>query len=232
VGEAPTASPTEVPATPTATPTDTPPTALEACRATMANRPELTWVVDKTRPLPNGYVPADLVVLGNHLVVAGFEGRQLDAEAAEHFDDLVAAALEDGFAIRTRSSYRSYDEQIWTFAYWVDQLGQAEAERVSAKPRHSEHQLGMTVDVAIASIGWQLSESLGTTPEGVWLLENAFRFGFGESYPVDGEGITGYAYEPWHLRYIGLDCAEAWHGNDLTLVEFLEGLPQAQSVRA
>ena len=151
----------------------------------------------------------------------------LDAEAATHFEDLVDAALDAGFDVRTRSSYRSYDEQVWTFAYWIDQLGRAQAERVSAKPGHSEHQLGTTADVTTPTVGWTLSESLGATPEGVWLLEHAHRFGFAESYPVDGEETTGYAYEPWHLRYVGVDCATAWHESDLTLVEFLESLIEA-----
>jgi len=220
----PTVQPTEPP--PTIEPTPTPLSGFAACLADTERRPELTWVVDKTRPLPDGFAPADLVVLPNRLVPGGFEGRMLDAAAAEHFEDLVDAALEAGFDIRTRSSYRSYDEQVWTFAYWVEQLGQIEAERTSAKPGHSEHQTGTTADVTVAALGWELSESLGTLPEGIWLLDHAYRFGFGESYPVDGEEITGYAYEPWHLRYVGIDCATAWHESDLTLVEFLESLAE------
>lgn len=219
-----TAEPTEPAPRPTPEATSTPLTGHAACLADTEQRPELTWVVDKTRPLPDGFVPADLVVLPNRLVPAGFEGRMLDAEAATHFEELVDAALEAGFDLRTRSSYRSYDEQVYTFAYWVDQLGQAQAERISAKPGHSEHQLGTTADVTSPTVGWTLSESLGTTPEGIWLLENGYRFGFVESYPIDGEAITGYAYEPWHIRYIGVDCAAAWQASGLTPVEFLETL--------
>jgi D-alanyl-D-alanine carboxypeptidase len=221
-----TAAPTEV--EPTHEPTATPLSTFDACLADTERRPELTWIVDKTRPLPDGFVPANLVVLSNDLVPPGFEGRLLDAEAAEHFGDLVAAAAAEGFDVRTRSSYRSYDEQVWTFAYWIEQLGQEEAERVSAKPGHSEHQLGTTADVTTPTVGWALSESLGTTPEGIWLLDNAYRFGFVESYPVDGEAITGYAYEPWHLRYLGLDCAAAWYESGLTPVEFLELLADSE----
>ncbi len=225
----PTAEPTVAPTEPAPPPTlePTPLSGFAACLVDAERRPELTWVVDKTRPLPDGFVPADLVVLPNRLVPGGFEGRMLDAEAATHFEDLVDAALDAGFDVRTRSSYRSYDEQVWTFAYWIDQLGRAQAERVSAKPGHSEHQLGTTADVTTPTVGWTLSESLGATPEGVWLLEHAHRFGFAESYPVDGEETTGYAYEPWHLRYVGVDCATAWHDSDLTLVEFLESLIEA-----
>jgi len=215
-----TAEPTATPSTPE--PTATPLTTFAACLVDTERRPELTWLVDKTRPLPDGFVPADLVVLDNRLVAPGFEGRQLDAEAARHFAELVDAAAADDFDVRTRSSYRSFDEQVWTFAYWIEQLGQVEAERVSAKPGHSEHQLGTTADVTTQLVGWALSESLGQTPEGIWLLANAYRFGFVESYPIDGEAITGYAYEPWHLRYIGVDCAAAWHESELTPVEFLE----------
>ena len=200
------------------------PSIFDTCLMDTKRRPELTWVVDKTRSLPDGFVPSDLVTLRDKLVPAGFEGRLLVAETTIHFEKLIEAALEAGFDLRTRSTYRSYQEQVWTFAYWVDQLGKEEAERVSAKPGHSEHQLGTTVDVTSASVGWILSEELGAVPEGIWLFENAYRFGFVESYPVDGEEITGYAYEPWHIRYIGVECATAWRASDLTVVEFLETL--------
>lgn len=202
----------------------TQPNVFDTCLMDTKRRPELTWVVDKTRSLPDGFVPSDLVTLGDGLVPEGFEGRLLDAETTIHFEKLIEAAFEAGFDLRTRSTYRSYQEQVWTFAYWIDQLGQEEAERVSAKPGHSEHQLGTTVDVTSASVDWILSEALGVVPEGVWLFENAYRFGFVESYPVDGEETTGYAYEPWHIRYIGEKCAIAWHASGLTLVEFLENL--------
>jgi len=218
-------SQTAVPNTPQ--PTATALAAYAVCLSDRVRRPELTWVVDKTRPLPDGYVPDDLVFLPDAVVPPGFEGRQLDAEAAEHFVELVAAAAVEGYDLRARSTYRSYDEQVWTFAYWIEQLGQTEAERISAKPGHSEHQLGMTADVTSPSVGWTLSEAFGETPEGVWLLENAYRFGFGESYSIDGEETTGYAYEPWHIRYVGVGCAESWRESDLTLVEFLEILDLA-----
>jgi len=129
-----------------------------------------------------------------------------------------------GDDIYVRSAYRSYAEQERTFAYWVDVLGEAEARRVSAEPGHSEHQLGTAADLTTADVGYDLTEAFAETPAGRWLAENAYRYGFALSYPVGAEPVTGYAYEPWHYRYIGPDQAAAWRSSGLTLVEYLRGI--------
>jgi D-alanyl-D-alanine carboxypeptidase len=121
-----------------------------------------------------------------------------------------------------RSTFRSYDEQVTTFQYWVSRLGEAQAKRESAPAGHSEHQLGTTADLAVASINWELIEEFGGTPEGKWLAANAYRYGFALSYPQGGEAETGYIWEPWHIRYVGTPCAAAWKSSNLILVRFLE----------
>ena len=104
-----------------------------------------------------------------------------------------------------------------------DMTGEVVAERESARAGHSEHQLGQTVDVTSAAVGWQLSQDLGATPEGVWLHAHLAEFGFALSYPPGMEETTGYIYEPWHLRYVGTSCAAEWQASGLTLIEVLRG---------
>jgi D-alanyl-D-alanine carboxypeptidase len=128
-----------------------------------------------------------------------------------------------GLGIKVVSGYRSYSEQVNTFNYWVSVLGYDEAVRVSAMAGHSEHQLGSTVDLGTADYGWGLTEGFGATPAGVWLAANAHTYGFALSYPDGAEAATGYAYEPWHFRYIGVSEAAAWKASGQTLNQYLGG---------
>lgn len=235
-GESPTATPRPSPAatptpspTPAPTPTPTPsPAATATPSATLTPQPTpttgvgLLTPVSKQHVLPSDYVPPGLTPLPARLQAPGFGGQQLRSEALTALDEMISAAAgEAGLDIRSRSAYRSYEQQAATFQFWVDQLGEEEAERVSARPGHSEHQLGTTADLTAASVGWQLTESFGGTAEGEWLVANAHRFGFALSYPEGKEQITGYRYEPWHFRYIGVDAAAEWRASGLTLIEYL-----------
>jgi D-alanyl-D-alanine carboxypeptidase len=180
-------------------------------------------VVDKQRALPAGYVPPDLVGIEAGLAAPGF-GARLRTEAAGALSRMLSAAAANGHDIRVRSAYRSYAEQERTFAYWVSVLGEAEARRISAEAGHSEHQLGTTADLTTADVGYDLSEAFGDAPAGRWLADNSHIYGFALSYPAGAEAVTGYAYEPWHYRYIGADHAQAWRASGLTLAEYLRGL--------
>lgn len=128
-------------------------------------------------------------------------------------DQLVVDATAAGHpGLYVRSAYRSYDEQADVYAYWVALLGQEQADLISARPGHSEHQLGLAVDVAGPSCdGW---DCFGDTPEGRWVAANAHRYGFIIRYPEGGTPVTGYAYEPWHLRYVGPRAAWMMHVRD------------------
>jgi len=208
----PAASPTRPPATPSASPAVSAPTATRpAVTIPVVAAPapnDLLFPVDRDRALPASYVPPDLVpvegvartVRGSHLV------RQVVIDdLARMIRDMQAAGLNPVIS----SAYRSYAVQEATYAYWVQTLGAAQADRVSAKPGHSEHQLGTAIDFASAENGYELDESFATTREGRWLLANAARYGFVLSYPAGAEDITGYAYEPWHYRYVGPMHAQA-----------------------
>jgi D-alanyl-D-alanine carboxypeptidase len=212
----PTVEPTSAPAPETLAPTEAPPP-LPA--------PDLSLLipVDKQRALPADYAPPDLAALGAAYLAPGF-GGSLRVEAKAAVERMLSAAFDNGHDIYARSAYRSYAEQERTFAYWVSVLGEAEARRISAEPGHSEHQLGSAADLTTAEVGYDLTEAFGDTGAGRWLAENAHTYGFALSYPAGAEAITGYAYEPWHFRYIGTGQAAAWKASGLTLVEYLRSL--------
>ncbi|MCK9485957.1 MAG: M15 family metallopeptidase [Dehalococcoidia bacterium] len=184
----------------------------------------LLMLVTKTNALAADFAPADLVALPAEAVLPGGATLTLAEEAAEALAEMLEAARGQGFDVRVRSAYRSYAEQVSTYQYWVAVLGEAVAGQRSARPGHSEHQLGTVVDVAIASLGWGLEPALAETPEGRWLARNAERFGFVASYPQGAEEVTGYAYEPWHLRYIGRTHAGWLRVSGLALTEYLTAL--------
>ncbi len=193
------------------------------CPAPLSNIPdaELLQLVTKDHALPPDFVPADLTLLPTEAVIPGGPPLHLTEQTVEALERLLEAARVAGHDIRVRSAYRSYAEQVYTHQFWVDLLGAAEADRRSARAGHSEHQLGTVVDVTSASVGWGLEPEFGATPEGEWLQDHAWRFGFVESYPEGEESTTGYRYEPWHLRYVGETHADWMRQTGLTLTEYL-----------
>ncbi|WP_309122403.1 M15 family metallopeptidase [Paenibacillus sp.] len=179
--------------------------------------------VNKEHPLDAKYKPDDLVVPD---VKFSFDGdnpkKQLQRVAAEALERLFAQAEEDGIELRAVSGYRSYATQKAIFERNASIKGEEEANRTSAYPGQSEHQTGLAMDVSAASVNYALEEVFGETVEGIWLAENAASHGFIIRYPKDKEDVTGYKYEPWHLRYVGVDIAEFVTEQGLTLEEFLE----------
>ncbi|MGY1754084.1 M15 family metallopeptidase [Blastococcus sp. SYSU D01042] len=181
--------------------------------------PDSTWVVvNKLRPLaPVGYAPTDLVDLGGGLL--------LRAEATQAIVALQADAAAAGLGLTVQSAYRPYDHQQRLFANAVARFGVAGAELRSARPGFSEHQTGLAVDVGGG--GCDIERCFGDTPEGRWVVTNAHRFGWLVRYPAGSEGVTGYQYEPWHLRYVGPDLATELHVAGVATLEEHFGLPPA-----
>jgi len=176
--------------------------------------------VDKLHRLGEDCVPASLANIPPALLSGGDMTLQADALAA--LEEMLADASDAGHTILVLSAYRSYQHQILAFDRNIELMGSVEeAERVSARPGHSEHQLGTTVDLTSAAASWDLLESFGATPEGQWVAENSWRYGFIISYPEGFEAITGYKYEPWHIRFLGADTAADVHDSGLTLYEYL-----------
>jgi len=188
--------------------------------------------VDKEWALAPDYVPPDLVPVTG--VAQALPGQRVRTVALTALQRLATEAQKEGHALSVRSGYRSYTEQATTYTYWVAQLGAVEAARVSARAGHSEHQLGTAVDLTSAAVGYDLVEGFGGTPEGRWLASNGQRFGFTLSYPEGKEAVTGYAYEPWHWRYVGEAMATWLRERGLTLTEWLRegGDPKTTRVRA
>lgn len=209
---------TVTPIPPTGEPTETP-TATDSPASDVTT----LQLVDKQHPLPSDYVPPDLTPVPAAYVAPGY-GATMNATSLEALQRMLDAASVLGYDVRVVSDYRSYADQQYTFDYWVQQLGEAEAERVSARPGKSEHQLGTTADLGSAAFGWDLREDFGSTPEGRWLDANSPAYGFVLSYPRGKEDITGYAYEPWHFRYVGPDAALAYTASGQTLNQYLATL--------
>lgn len=171
------------------------------------------WVVsNKTRSLnPIDYSPDDLEDVGGN--------QRLRKQAAAALKQMLLAARNEGLTVTPLSGYRSYDTQVRVYGNEVATYGQAVADTQSAKPGHSEHQTGLAIDVGGGGCG--IEDCFGDTAEGKWVAANAYKFGFIIRYVSGKEDITGYRYEPWHIRYVGNELAlELRRTGVLTLEEF------------
>ena len=181
----------------------------------------ITVVVNKERRLPDGYEPPDLVEPNVDFYAAeGDPKRQLRKEAADALEELFGIAEEEGLELVAVSGYRSYQRQKTIYNNSVKKNGEEHANQYSAKPGTSEHQTGLAMDVASSQLVSVLEPSFIETDEGQWLHDNAHRAGFIIRYPDGKENITGYNYEPWHLRYVGKELATEIYKQQLTLEEF------------
>jgi D-alanyl-D-alanine carboxypeptidase len=159
--------------------------------------PYLWILVDKKHALGDEYEPGDLVGLKNGSYRVNRNDLSLRSAAAAALDEMAAAAKADGLTLTASSTYRSYSYQANLYARHVREMGQEAADRESARPGHSQHQLGLVVDFG------SITDAFAVTPEGIWLAANASRFGWSLSYPNGYEEITGYRWECWHSRYVG-----------------------------
>ena len=164
--------------------------------------PEITYIdgiliANKTYPLPSTYNP----------------GVNSTANAA--LQKMFAAAKKEGLNLFVRSGFRSYSTQKYLYNSYVNRDGAAAADRYSARPGHSEHQTGLAFDINKANSGFEGSK------EAKWLAANCYKYGFIIRYPKGKESITGYIYEPWHIRYLGVDTATAVYNSGLCLEEYL-----------
>lgn len=190
----------------------------------VTNHAALDAVICKQRNLPADYVPADLVVPDVRFAFSEqAEKRYLRECAARAIEELFAAARTEGMELVAVSGYRSYETQDLIFRRNVALHGREQASRFSAEPGQSEHQTGLAMDVSCARVGFRLVEEFADTPEGRWLADNAPGFGFIIRYPAGSESITGYMYEPWHLRYVGPELAGEISGRKLTMEEYFAG---------
>lgn len=179
------------------------------------------YLVNRTYRLTQAYQPDDLVKPEVKLLHAGITMRK---EAVGHLEDLFAAAKAEGYSLLAVSGYRSYEKQEILFARKVKNTGSVKsAQLLVAPPGASEHQLGLAMDVGRTS-STNLNKQFGLSKEGQWLAQNAHRFGFILRYKSEWTDITGYADEPWHIRYVGIAHAEVIFQLNIPLEEYTERL--------
>ena len=220
--EEPEAEPPQSPETPTVTPNDPTTPVRKVLSVEEATAQGILLLVNKQNPIVPDYKPDDLSPVKYYAENRTAASRYLRSEAADQFHRFVEAARDEGYTLVMTTAYRSYGFQQILWNNYVAAEGAEAAARYSAKPGESEHQTGLAVDVTSPTVEYQLTSSFGETPEGIWLAENAPRFGFIIRYPQGKEHITGYLYEPWHLRYVGEAVATEISSNGLTLEEYLE----------
>ncbi|MGM0928730.1 MAG: M15 family metallopeptidase [Actinomycetota bacterium] len=185
-------------------------------------------VVNKLRPLvPLDYHPGDLrrpaVSIGT-----GGESALLRDAVAGATEKMFAAAAADGAPMVMISGFRSYATQVDTYNHWVRQHGSvAAADMISARPGYSEHQTGLSMDVGDSTGACNLQQCFADTAAGIWVANNAARFGFIIRYSPGEEDVTGYSPEPWHLRYVGKKVAGQMAQRSINSLEEYFGLPPA-----
>lgn len=176
-----------------------------------------TQLINKFHSLPEDYKPVDLVMLS----LPSTGDQYLREEAASALTELFQASKADGIEFVCCSGYRSYETQAVLHTNYVNSIGQEEADRTSALPGYSEHQSGLAMDLTCEAMNYTLEESFIDTPEGQWLAAHAHEYGFIIRYPKGSEPITGYVYEPWHIRFLGKDVAKAVYDSGKTYEEYL-----------
>lgn len=187
--------------------------------------PTSIWVVsNKLRPLaPVDFVPSDLVPTQG---VANDNGQPLREVSARAAEQLIAAAATAGHDVRIISAFRDYNLQVQLYNGYIARDGQSAADTYSARPGHSEHQTGLTVDLDDYGACY-LAECFGATPAGQWLAANAAVHGFIVRYPTGKESVTGFMPEPWHFRYVGPELAAEMQATGVSTLEEFFGLPAA-----
>jgi zinc D-Ala-D-Ala carboxypeptidase len=181
---------------------------------------DLSALVDRSHALPPDYVPGDLVSLRDYGVPA-LGGQALRREAAEQLSSLVSDAAANGEELVVASAYRSYEKQRASHARLMSVYG-AGADGMSAAPGHSQHQLGTAIDFTNAAASYQVWMPFAHTSAYWWLEHHAWEYGFVPAYPRGEEEQTGYQWEPWHYRYVGVEDAKRLEKRDVSLQEFLE----------
>ncbi len=159
------------------------------------------------------YADGVLIVNKSYMVPQSY-GSGITAETQQAFDTMQSAAAREGLTLFICSGFRSYDYQATLYNNYVARDGQTAADTYSARPGHSEHQTGLALDIN------STDGSMATSAEGLWLAEHCAEYGFVIRYPQGKEHITGYMYEPWHVRYLGTELAAELTEKELTLEEY------------
>lgn len=183
--------------------------------------PNSIWaLVNKTNSIPTDYIPESLVIpdVATRLDKSNDE-RSVRSDIAPAVVELFSAAKNDGYELMIGSGYRSAALQSIYFYSLANTVGEVQANISIARPGESEHQTGLAIDISTISYECYLDNCFEYTNGGQWLANNAHKYGFILRYPKNKTDITGYMYESWHFRYVGIDLATALYQSELTLEE-------------
>lgn len=180
------------------------------------NPNDITVLVNKNNKLPDSFIPNDLVKIPNNM---SLNNKKMKKVALEAFKKLFKKAKKEGYNITIVSAYRDYDYQKELFKGYVKDKGLKYALICSAKPGHSEHQTGLAIDIMGSNNDYNLFDK---SKEMNWMMNHAHEYGFILRYPKNKEKITGFKYEPWHYRYVGVELANIIHENNITLEEYIK----------
>lgn len=178
----------------------------------------ITKIVNKNTPLPKKYVPTNLQKLPEYIPKTS-SVICLKKTVIPFLETMLTDSKKANANITISSGFRSIRNQEYLFNHWKKVLGKSSAEKLSAPPGSSEHQLGTTIDLTTNKRNYGLNTAFAQTTEGIWMLNNAYKYGFIMSYPKNKENITGYSYEPWHWRFVGIGTATILKNKDKTLTE-------------
>ena len=178
------------------------------------NLNEETILVNKYYYLDENYVPNNLEKINNQYAL---DNMKLVKEAKEAFEKLSKDALKEKLNIIAMSAYRSYSYQIDLYNRYAKSDGKEKADTYSGRPGHSEHQTGLAVDVYNKKLPYTSFEN---TKEYEWMMKNAYKYGFILRFPKDKEEETGYHFESWHYRYVGIDIATYIKENNISFEEY------------
>jgi len=225
-GTPPKHSPSATPRPTRPTPTSSPTPSIVAFdkSAHSVVDPASTWlVVNKSRALnPVGFVPGDLV----YPDVTYVNRQPMRQQTADALVAMFAAGrAEAGLEFSVQSAYRSYDSQVRVYDEDVQQHGRDFADTDTARPGNSEHQTGLAVDISAVPAKCSLDACFAQTPQGEWLAKNAYRFGFLLRYPADKVAVTGFTFEPWHFRFVGVPLSTELHTVGVTTLEEFFSVP-------
>ena len=183
-------------------------------KKTDINKNELL-IVNKYHVLESDYIP-ELVVMDSNY--DNKTNSKLDKNAYEAFKKLSDDARNEGYYIYNNSAYRSYKSQNSIYNYYKNNRGFKYAESIAARPGYSEHQTGLALDVGVRKD--RVKGLFEDSREFIWMKENSYKYGFILRYPKGKENITGYRYEAWHYRYVGIEAARYIYENDITFEEY------------
>ena len=184
---------------------------------------DMLVLVNKQYKLPSTYAPKDLVKASTSGIRRG-ENYYLRKILITDLTNLITDSKAAGIDLSIVSAYRSYQTQVSTYNYWLSKNDNdvALVDTFSARPGHSQHQLGTVIDFSSNEIGDRLGDEFGGTKASKWLVENAYKYGFVISFPKGYENITGYKFESWHYRYIGQSYASEMINSGMILENYLK----------